>query len=330
MRFYLKKSDLASVLRRTMSYFEVIAPVLIEGEPHFVTWKGEEIALDAPNPIISPVKLFLPARDRIFSYLQESGIYTFKEEEVGPRLIVGVRPCDLQALSLIDRIMLSEPVDELYSNRRRSTALIALNCNEPAEGCFCAQMKSGPEAKSGFDLLLTDIGDGFLVEVGSPAGILIVGISEDLFSRYDEMDGINRKRKLMAESYDKIVGSRPWLSPDHLLSRLNDIDWRSLAEGCVSCGGCSFVCPTCHCFNIADLGVPDGERMRCADSCIFSGFHRMASGANPKAKPGERLLSWHLEKLRYLPMRTGMIGCVGCGRCDRVCFSQLHNVNVFK
>ncbi|MGD9911674.1 4Fe-4S dicluster domain-containing protein [Methanothrix sp.] len=329
MMFFIEKKDLPEMLRRAAAFFEIIAPVLVNGEPQLVTWAGEDLALSAPNPLMPPTRLFLPPRETLFSYLQESGLYTFEVPDVRKRLIVGVRPCDLRALSLLDRIMLSEPADELYSERRRSTAIIALNCTEPSESCFCAQMGSGPEAQEGFDLLLTDLGERYLLEAGSPDGIMLARVSEELLEVADD-EMIVRKRELMRKSCERIVSARPWLSLDHMRSRLREIDWRSLSKECISCGGCSFVCPTCHCFTIADLGLPDGERIRCADSCILSGFHRMASGANPRARPEERLLSWYMEKLEHMPVRTGMLGCVGCGRCDRVCFSGLHKTDLFR
>ncbi|MCX8207477.1 MAG: 4Fe-4S dicluster domain-containing protein [Methanothrix sp.] len=331
MMFFLEKKDLPELLRRASAFFEIIAPVLVNEEPQLVSWRGEDLALRAPNPLLPPTRLFLPPRETLFTYLQESGLYTFQVPQVKERLIVGVRPCDLRALSLLDRIMLSEPADELYSKRRRSTAIIALNCTEPSEGCFCAQMGAGPEADEGFDLLLTDLGDQYLLETGSPEGIMLTRVSEELLeSGTDAERVLMRKMDLMREIRDRIMNARPWLSHDRMRSRLREINWKSLSKECISCGGCSFVCPTCHCFTIADLGLPDGERIRCADSCILSGFHRMASGANPKANPEDRLLSWYMEKLEYMLSRAGISGCVGCGRCGRVCFSGLHKTDLFR
>ena len=100
-------------------------------------------------------------------------------------------------------------------------------------------------------------------------------------------------------------------------------DWETLGRECLSCGGCTFVCPVCHCFNIVDLGIPDGERVRCRDTCILSGFSRMTSGANPRRTPGERMHNWYLDKFEYIPQKTGLPGCVGCGRCTRVCLAEI-------
>jgi ferredoxin len=114
---------------------------------------------------------------------------------------------------------------------------------------------------------------------------------------------------------------------DISLQKMQDViketDWESLGRECLSCGGCTFVCPVCHCFNIVDLGIPDGERVRCRDTCILSGFSRMTSGANPRRTPGERMHNWYLDKFEYIPKKTGLPGCVGCGRCTRVCLAEI-------
>jgi sulfhydrogenase subunit beta (sulfur reductase) len=130
------------------------------------------------------------------------------------------------------------------------------------------------------------------------------------------------KAELMKSALDQ-VKSYSDVSPQKMMAEIERADWASLGKECFNCGGCTFICPVCHCFNILDLGIPDGERVRCRDTCILSGFSRLAGGANPRRSPGERMKNWYLDKFEYIPQKTGLAGCVGCGRCQKVCMAPI-------
>jgi sulfhydrogenase subunit beta (sulfur reductase) len=318
----LPKENLIPFLTRLSEKMEVIAPVAKGEEPVFVTWKGQALALEK-SALIPPLEFLLPPREVLFRYVQESGSYTFEDIPPRTRLVFGMRPCDLHAMAVLDRIFGSEPKDGAYFGKRRWTILIALNCTSPGEGCFCSQLGSGPESGNGFDLLLTELEEGYLAEIGSPAGMLILGDCSDLLKEADSSH-LSEKRRLLDDakrSLDLQAGQGRSLR--QMRQAIKDADWEALGKLCLSCGGCTFVCPICHCFNILDLGVPDGERIRCRDSCILSGFSRMAGGANPRRSPGERMRNWYLDKFEYIPKKTGMVGCVGCGRCSRTCLAEI-------
>ncbi len=318
----LPKENLIPLLTRLGEKMEVIAPVAKGEEPVFVTWKGQALSLEK-SPLIPPIEFLLPQKEVLFRYVQESGSYTFEDTPPKTRLVFGMRPCDLQAMAVLDKIFGSEPKDGAYFGKRRWTTLIALNCTSPGEDCFCSQLGSGPEAGNGFDLLLTELGDGYLAEIGSPAGMLILRDCPDLLKEADDSH-LSEKRRHLEDakgSLDLQAGQGKSLRQIH--QAIKDADWEALGKHCLSCGGCTFVCPICHCFNILDLGVPDGERIRCKDSCILSGFSRMAGGANPRRSPGERMRNWYLDKFEYIPKKTGFAGCVGCGRCSRTCLAEI-------
>ncbi len=322
MKAFLPNESLVPWLKDLSSSLEVIAPVDVEGEAVYQTWKGQPPAL-VGNTLSSPIEVLMPRTEVLFRYVQDSGRYTFDEPTVPTRIVVGMKPCDLKAVAILDRIFGSEPTDRPYLAKRRSTLLVSLNCTDPGPWCFCAIMGAGPDALEGFDLALTDIGSGYLAEAGSAAGVLLIkGCSSGLFLEADGSHEASRDillenaRSVMAEKYgDRSVG--------HLRRAIRSADWEYLGRQCLSCGGCSFICPVCHCFSIADLGVPDGERVRCRDTCLLSGFSRMTSGANPLGSIGERMRNWYLDKFEHLPERTGLIGCVGCGRCDEICLAQI-------
>lgn len=325
----LRREDLLPLLEDLAKILEVVVPVRVEGEAAFVTWRGEALALDANNPLASPVEFLLPKKEVLFRYVQYSGRYTFSEDPPRARLIFGMRPCDLQAMKVVDDIFGADLPDRPYAGRRSSTVIVALNCATPAEGCFCRSVGSGPGAEGGYDLLLTDLGRGYLVESGSPAGVYILRAHHRHFEEADPGD-IKEKERLLAIAAEEMTKSGPSLNPEKFRQAIEGIDWEEAGRRCLRCGGCSFVCPVCHCFSLLDQGVPDGERLRCRDSCILSGFSRMTSGANPRPAVGDRLRHWYLDKFVYIPEKTGQFGCVGCGRCSRVCLGEGDRWSLFK
>ena len=322
MKALLPKEKLEPLLTNLSHLLEVVAPVSIEGVPCFVSWHGQPLALET-NPSTPATEFLLPNREVLFKYIQESGRYTFEEVAAKPRLIYGIRPCDLKAISVLDKIFGSQPADHPYLERRNSTILAVINCIRPSEQCFCSTLDSGPDARGEYDLMLTDLGKVYLVETGSPAGILILKDNPEFFEEANN-DHEAEKLRIMKTARETVRSDR---TPEKIREAIRGADWQSLGEHCMSCGGCTFVCPVCHCFNIFDLGVPDGERLRCRDSCILSGFTRMAGG-DPRKTQGERMQNWYMDKFFYIPENTGLLGCVGCGRCSKVCLSGTDRWNL--
>jgi sulfhydrogenase subunit beta (sulfur reductase) len=320
MTAMLSKDNLVPWLKRLGERMEIVAPILVEGTPVFATWKGEPLALEE-NPLCSPVEFLFPQKEVLFSYVQYSGRYTFAAPPWRARLIFGIRPCDLKAISILDMLLGAEPHDEAYLARRRSTVLVAYNCSRPGQDCSCLQMDAGPAAREGFDLQLTEIGSGYLVESGSPTGTKILEEHAEFFTQAQE-EHLQEKERLLEEA-TMLLEAKKDRSPSAIEKAIEKADWDALGKSCLSCGSCTLVCPVCHCFNILDQGVPDGQRIRCRDCCLLSGFSRMASGANPRPSPGDRLKNWYLDKFEYIPANTGRWGCVGCGRCSRVCMGEM-------
>lgn len=320
MMAFLPRDNLLPLLKRLGEKMEVVAPILVEGTPVFATWKGEPLALEE-NPLSSPVELLLPQKEVLFSYVQYGHRYTFEPALWRARLIFGIRPCDLKAISVLDMLFGAEPHDEAYLARRRSTVLVAYSCNRPAAECSCLQMEAGPSAEEGFDLQLSEIGSGYLVEAGSPTGATILKEQAEFFSPAKD-ENLQEREEVLKEAR-AVLESRAERSPIAVKEAIERADWEALGKRCLACGSCTLVCPVCHCFNILDQGVPDGERIRCRDCCLLSGFSRMAGGANPRATPGERLKNWYLDKFEYILANTGLWGCVGCGRCSRVCLGEM-------
>jgi ferredoxin len=320
MKAFLPKDNLVPMLTRVGRYMEVVAPIEVEGVAVFASWSGQSLALK-DNPLLPPLEFFLPQRETIFRYVQDSGRYSFEEAAGKTRLIFGIRPCDLRALAVLDSIFGSPPLDQIYFDKRRSTVLVALNCNEPGESCFCEHLGSGPKCSDSVDLQLTEIAGGYVIETGSPAGILILKEHPEIFLEASRSQ-LLEKDELMKQAKE-VMKDRKARSLPEMKEAIEKADWNALGRVCLNCGSCTFVCPVCHCFTIQDLGVPDGERIRCRDTCLLSGFSRIAGGANPRANIGDRMKNWYLDKFEYIPQRTGLLGCVGCGRCSRVCLAEM-------
>jgi len=317
---FLPADNLDALLSNIRRRMEVIAPILVEGTAVFATWKGQPLALQE-NPLISPLEFLLPQNETLFRYVQDCGRYTFEKNPAKRRMIFGIRPCDLRAVDLMDDIFRTEPADSPYFEKRSQSVLVALTCLQRGDGCMCGSFGQEQAVPGSFDLELTWLGDGYLIRIESAEGKQIAAENSDLLHPASESHVQKRQQMLLA--FRESCQDQETLSLASMKKSIKDADWRALGERCLCCGSCTFVCPVCHCFTINDAGVPDGERMRCRDTCLLSGFSRMAGGANPRISQGERLQNWYRDKFEHIPERTGKPGCVGCGRCSRVCMADI-------
>lgn len=319
----LDKAKLSQFLEELRSDFKVIAPLQERQDLLFGEIDSSKLAANfTGKPIIPPKEYLFPQQEKLFTFIpEESGGVEVKAHLNVERLIIwGIRPCDLRGIRTLDSIFLSNYVDTYYQTRRGNTILMGLNCNEPGETCFCNSMQTGPFAKDSFDLLFTDLANSFLVEIGSKAGEELVGRRANLFTEAADED--KRKANMLEEkSKQSFKRSIDVKKVDNKLAKAwGDILWAEESDSCILCGGCNFVCPTCHCFNIEDKkGGRDSERVRYWDSCQLGGFTQMAA-ENTRQTQAERLRQRIYHKLSYIPAKyDGAIGCTGCGRCIEVC-----------
>ena len=276
----------------------------------------------------SPKEIFFPTSQTLLTFRRgEQGV---EISEVPPesasterRLLVGVRPCDAAALSLLD-VVFSEQYsgyeDPFYRSARTAIPVISLLCAEPLEGCFCGDAPGVDLASAAADVALVDLGDRYFAEAKSETGQELIAAGEALFVVASDADREARD-KIAADFRARTSESLPLAELREKLRGLHDSPlWQQLSQKCVRCGVCSFLCPTCHCFDIQDEAMGDqGYRYRCWDTCQFTDFTLMTSGENPRRDPAARLKQRICHKLEYLPDRTDMIYCVGCGRCVRLC-----------
>ena len=261
MEKVISREDLEKVLEKHMATGEVVAPVRDGELILFQPLKAiGDILLDYTNPLKPARECFLPSREELFGQAEPPD----RSPQERKRMIFGVRPCDAQALFLLDKAFGGEYEDSYYLSKRARSILVGLACNDPERTCFCLSLGGGPHSKAGLDVLLTELGDGnYLVETVTPAG-------EELFEAYGKEAGkpeAEKKETLETEAKKKITKS--CALPSNLESVFEHPYWEKVSRKCIGCGVCTYLCPTCYCFNLSYEG---GKRVRYWDSCAFACF----------------------------------------------------------
>ncbi|MDW7739120.1 MAG: 4Fe-4S dicluster domain-containing protein [Bacillota bacterium] len=289
--------------------------------------EGVDVNLDAVNTAISVKDIFLPREETYLQYHCSGQTLELSEmEDFQPAVAFGIHPCDLKAVELLDKVFMDqEPADTLYKKRREKTTVVALACNKPDPFCFCNDFAINPADAPGTDVMAHLTESNLLLEARTEKG-------KNLLEQLGELleDGFKEDQRQNEFKTADFNLSLEGLA-DNLKSRFDDPLWDELYKSCLGCGVCTYVCPTCYCFDVEDYGhAYEGERFRCWDSCMFGEFTQMAGGHNPRTGRKERVRQRFLHKLQYYPETYGEIACVGCGRCLRSCPVNLDIVQVIK
>lgn len=233
---------------------------------------------------------------------------------------LGVRACELAALAVQDRVFTGGPyVDPHYQTQRENLLLIAVNCTQAASTCFCTSMNTGPRCTSGFDLGLTELDDGFVLEVATPLGESLISPLKTTPALPEQLTRAEQARAGAVKQISKSMetdGIR-----DLLLNNLNHPRWKEVAQRCLSCANCTMVCPTCFCSTVtevADLQGDQVDRVRRWDSCFNIDFS-YTNGGTVRKTIHDRYRQWMTHKLATWHDQFGSSGCVGCGRCITWC-----------
>lgn len=327
----LQKQALPKWQEALIKEAELIAPVeRFGGEVVFAdVKKPEEITTNYINTLIPPKRFVLPQLEPILQFSSGaegwSAEPTYDEQK---RIIFGIRPCDVKAINFLDQLFGTDFEDIYYLKRRANIALISVTCQEPGENCFCVCADCGPFIEDGFDVQLTDLGDDrYLVEIATERGRELVALSKDLFAEAATED-VEKRNELAALAETRFKRTKTYFSAGVRKISAEKVPeelWEELGDRCVACGGCSYACPTCSCFNVADFRHNGhATRARCWDSCALAGFTRMAGGHNPRQKKQDRRNRRFYHKLSYYYIqRQRKHGCVGCGRCVGVCLGEI-------
>jgi ferredoxin len=258
-------------------------------------------------------------RFHAFQFLAEA-----QQASIPPSAFVGVRPCDLHAIAIQDKICTVEKYpDSEYTLRRKDNFIVAVNCARPCGTCFCTSMGTGPKASSGYDLALTEVLEKgrhyFLVEVGTERGSEILDQVKHEQAADEEKEAAERILKQAAGHMGRTMDTTD--IKELLYGNLEHPRWDEVALRCLSCGNCTLVCPTCFCVEVEDFTSLDGkraERIRSWYSC-FTMDHSYIHGGSIRATTKSRYRQWMTHKLATWIDQFGMSGCVGCGRCITWC-----------
>lgn len=319
----MEKNNMSQLVAALARYHSLIGPVRDDGGVvlYSPVKSPGDIVLDFVNSAVSPKGYFFPATEKMFSFSSAGGnVEITGAEPGGKRVLLGVRPCDLRSLLSLDPVFSGDFPDAYYEEKRNNTTIIALACETPGPRCFCTTFGFSPADGTGADVIITPYSKRYLVEALTGRGEELLGSYTDLMDKEASVtEGqMQQVRDGLMEKVAKldISGVKQYLDDNFELPH-----WQEIASRCLNCGICTYVCPTCHCFNIIDLTKGDLEGIRCRgwDSCMFGNFTRMAGGHNPRSGKVERVRNRFMHKLKYHLDRYGLPGCSGCGRCVGAC-----------
>ncbi len=288
---------------------------------------GQLPDLDYSNTRMSAKELVYPQSEKMFDYTLDKSqpdhhLLKEPQKDYSPRAVLGIRPCDADAFGLVQRNFDTPDYKDPYWIRaREAITLVGYACSAPCSTCFCTSAGSGPFSESGLDVLLVADGDNFLARVITERGEKFMAAAGWDAAAGDDADA--RIEALRAEAESRIASH---IETDNLrsqdtLSLHGAAFWEEVSFACINCGTCTYLCPTCWCFDIQDENRgKQGMRIRNWDSCMFPLFTLHGSGHNPRGKKVQRVRQRFMHKLKYyVDKYEDGIQCVGCGRCVQHC-----------
>ena len=313
----LQRDSLPQWVDALVNDYEVIAPKedLFYGEIS----SGAEVYLGHDPCTKSLKEFFFPPSEVLFDYRSTAARVELAVAPPpdSPRVIFAARPCDVASFPVLDKLFSWDYSDSSYLKQRERTVIVSLACERPPKACFCPSVGGSPAGIEGTDVLLAPLSDVYHVLVATDRGKALVNRYSEFFQESDEQH--NQERARLEEVWREQIPKQ--VDADEMRKAL-DFDnpvWETLTEQCIDCGICTFLCPTCHCFDIQDEGNPDeGSRVRLWDSCASQDFTRMPVH-QPRPRHFRRYRQRLMHKFKYFPENFGKILCVGCGRCIRHC-----------
>ena len=331
----IAKENLNALFQKIAEDNALYVPVNNGNQVNFANYTEDaQVNLDALKTVKSPKDAFFPQSENLYTCYRDGKKITIEPEELVNQnfVVFGMKACDVKGVEVLDKVFLADPVDTFYAARSAHGTIVAMACHEPEETCFCkvfgidcaepvADVAAWMVDGELFWKALTEKGEALTEKVAS------------LLTDTDETKVEEAKTAIHA-----IVEKLPYANlslegwnGDVLTEKFDSPIWEELYKPCLACGTCTFVCPTCQCYDIKDYDTGHGiKRYRCWDSCMYSDFTMMAHGNN-RTSQMQRFRQRFMHKLVYFPANNdGMYSCVGCGRCVEKCPSSLNIVKVIK
>ncbi len=325
---FVKEEDITGWLDELSSNYSVLVPAQ-DGDAiafrHFDKEKDLPLNHQATAP---PKEAVFPQTETLlrFEYRKDpedlSRMNLELEETISDQkmIVFGSRPCGARGFTIYDRVFDAENIqDPYFKARRENTVFVSMACTQPENTCFCTSVGSGPADPTGSDLLMVPVDGGYWVEAVTQKGEVLLenGRFSDAGEKAKEAE---RVKKEAAEKMGKALDTEG--VPEKLLRLFDNLSfWEDMSAKCISCGACTYLCPTCYCFNITDESSGlSGERIRTWDTCMSYQFTLEGSGHNPRPTKAHRLRNRVGHKFSYYPdIHEGIIACCGCGRCIKSC-----------
>ena len=333
--YKIAKENLSALFQKIATEQELYLPVKVSGQTNFAAWtESAEVDLDTLKTVKSAKDAFFPQSENLYTCKTEGKKISITPEELKNQnfVVFGMKACDVKGVEVLDNVFLTEPVDTFYAARRAHGTIVAMACHEPEETCFCKVF--GIDAANPAADVATWMVDGELYwKALTEKGEALTAVVSELLTDTDEA-----KVEAEQEAIHAIIEKLPYSNlslegwnGDALSTRFDSPVWEELYKPCLACGTCTFVCPTCQCYDIKDYNTgSEVQRYRCWDSCMYSDFTMMAHGNNRNSQM-QRFRQRFMHKLVYYPANNnGMYSCVGCGRCVEKCPSSLNIVKVIK
>ena len=305
-----------------------------DGRASYKKWSDGVKLSNALNTVRSAKDFFFPQTENLCDFnrngLNIEIIDNRKESE--DFVVFGVRACDARSFTILDKVFLVDPVDSYYATRREHGTIVTMACTAPEENCFCNVFGIDAAAPEG-DAACWLTADALYIKANNEKGEKFIESVKSLLTECgsEAVEAQQKETKAIMEKLPFAGVSTDYFRKNTLLEIFNSDKWAKLSESCLGCGTCTFVCPTCQCYDIKDFNTGNGvQRFRCWDSCMYSDFTMMAHGNNRNSQM-QRFRQRFMHKLVYYPVNNnGMFSCVGCGRCVEKCPSSLNIVKVIK
>ncbi|MFH1458405.1 MAG: 4Fe-4S dicluster domain-containing protein [Candidatus Omnitrophota bacterium] len=342
--YFLKGDNLHNFYQRIAERFELYVPVEIQTPLKFNCDNGANLPIDdylltrysladKEKVVFNDYRSVEPAARAFFTYFKEEvcGHFTDKEvfcpEKEKPLAMAGIKNCDLFSLKIQDFVFLGgNESDPVYESRRKNALIICGDCPQFKEVCFCRAFDINPYATEGFDFNFSPMNDGYLVDVATDRAKEIVESLKEIFTPASsgQLSGRQTKRGVVIKKMEEHLSHHQIPKKESLQEIVragyNSQIWQEQMLTCVECGGCIFMCDTCHCFLLADdFCGENAKRLRLWDGCLLKNFTKVAGGANPLKMRYMRLRNRFMKKFDFFISNIGFQACCGCGRCVEVC-----------